>query len=119
MKIGDRELTAAVSCRVWCLFLLLVLALLDVAAVGEDCFLFLFHAVLGSFSAPASLCSCRTVAPSFPSILGAAAGGFYMPWSCVPCCPVVHCCLFFLRARVPHAHDSNPHANATPPFPCC
>ncbi|EKG02340.1 mucin-associated surface protein (MASP), putative, partial [Trypanosoma cruzi] len=30
MKIGDRELTAAVSCRVWCLFLLLLLALLDV-----------------------------------------------------------------------------------------
>ncbi|RNC33439.1 mucin-associated surface protein (MASP) [Trypanosoma cruzi] len=42
MKIGDRELTAAVSCRVWCLFLLLVLALLDVAAVGKAVFCFFF-----------------------------------------------------------------------------
>ncbi|RNC56411.1 mucin-associated surface protein (MASP) [Trypanosoma cruzi] len=91
MKFGDKELTASVSCRVWCLFLLLLLNLLDVAAVEEDfIFLFLFCAVLGSFSATASLCSCRTVASSFLSI-GGSCGWVLHAMELCACCPVLYC----------------------------
>ncbi|RNC32937.1 mucin-associated surface protein (MASP) [Trypanosoma cruzi] len=65
--IGDRELTAAVCCRVWCLFLLLLLALLDVWPLwGKTVFLFFFtpfwdpflhrdHCVLAVLLRPLSL----------------------------------------------------------------
>ncbi|RNC56355.1 mucin-associated surface protein (MASP) [Trypanosoma cruzi] len=119
MKVGDKELTASVSCRVWCLFPLLLLALLDVATVGEDFVFVSFSRRFGIlFCTGILLFYCRTVAPSFLSI-GSSCRWVLHAMELCACCPVFNCCLFFLRARVPHAHDNNPHVSVFPSFPSC